>query len=38
MWRGGENRQLDPTSTIVAVALVIDAAKAPPGIAELGLY
>jgi alpha-L-fucosidase len=30
--------QLDPTSTIEAVALVIDAAKAPPAIAELGLY
>jgi alpha-L-fucosidase len=30
--------QLDKTSTIEAVALVIDAAKAPPAIAELGVY
>jgi hypothetical protein len=30
--------QLDKTSTIEAVALVIEAAKAPPAIAELGVY
>ncbi len=30
--------QLDKISTIEAVALVIDAAKAPPAIAELGVY
>jgi hypothetical protein len=30
--------QIDKTSTIEAVALVIEAAKAPPAIAELGVY